>query len=227
MQQLRHFDCCSPQEFWTDNKFLSFSCWIKKREIYYLISKVLHVFNCGSSAADEAHLLCNRDPSSGTWLRPSDISLKTWRRVLYCQLISSVPTRPSAALLWAVPALIKGDIVLLAWMPPITLLGRSYCLDGQLAYHVGHITAQEALLRFSSSHLNTKLVTKGFNGFHPDRSSWNQMFLTLAWLSKINAAALQWCDRPAHLSVSEHCNGFCSSLVPFPVCPTPPLPVLI
>lgn len=69
-------------------------------------------------------------------------------------------------------------------------------------------------------------MTKCFSGFHPEQSSQNQMFLTLC-LSTINAAVLQWCGRPACLSVSEDCNAFCSSLLLFPVWPTPLLPVSI
>lgn len=36
-----------------------------------------------------------------------------------------------------------------------------------------------------------------------------------------------WFGRPAYLSMSEDDNAFCSSLLLFPVCPTPLLPVLI
>lgn len=68
----------------------------------------------------------------------------------------------------------------------------------------------------------TKLVPKGFCGFHPEQSSWNQMFLTLA---RVESMLLIWVPPP--LSVSEDYLAFCSSLLLFPVCPASLLSVLI
>lgn len=137
----------------------------KKQDLFYLRTKHCVVLNCGSSAADETHLLCNRDPSSPhsmMWcLAPP---LRYFTGNMTCVLPPASQVLLSQRGLqplhwWALLTLINGDIVLLVWMLPLTPLGRSDCLDGQLACHVGYITPEDADIFFLIStrrrkHLN-------------------------------------------------------------------------